>query len=76
MEDEQAGFGSQMNAYEQILNLRLLAEKHLEHQKELFRNFVDLEKLLTFLIAANENVHRRVLEMAQITQIFQGLGEH
>ena len=29
---------------EQIFNLRLLVEKHLEHQKELFPNFVNFKK--------------------------------
>ena len=44
LEEEQAGFGSWMSTTEQILNLRLLVEKHLEHQNELFHNFVDFKK--------------------------------
>ena len=39
LEAEQAGFRSHRSITEQILNLRLLAEKHLERQKELYHNF-------------------------------------
>ena len=35
LEEKQAGFRSQRNSTEQIFNLRLLVEKHLEHLKEL-----------------------------------------
>ena len=44
LEEEQADFRSQMNTTEHIFNLRLLVEKHLEHQKECYRNFIDLRK--------------------------------
>ena len=32
--------------HEQMFNLRLLVEKHLEHQKELYHNFVDFRKAI------------------------------
>ena len=39
LEEEQEGFRSQRSTTELTTeHLRLLAEKHLEHQKELFRN--------------------------------------
>jgi hypothetical protein len=44
LEEEQAGFRSQRSTTEQIFNLRLLVEKHLEHQKELYHNFIDFKK--------------------------------
>ena len=43
LEEEQAGFRSQKSTTEQIFNLRLLVEKYLEHQKELFHNFIDFK---------------------------------
>ena len=43
LEEEQACFRSQSTT-EQIVNLRLMVEKHLEHQKELFQNFIDFKK--------------------------------
>ena len=44
LEEEQAGFRSQRNTTEQIFNLKLLVEKHLEHQKERFHNLIDFKK--------------------------------
>ena len=44
LEEEQAGFRSQRSTTKQIFNLRLLVEKHLEHQKELYHNFIDFKK--------------------------------
>jgi len=44
LEEEQAGFRPQRSTTEQIFNLRLLVEKHLEHQNELFHNFIDFKK--------------------------------
>ena len=44
VEEEQAGFRSQRSTTEHIFNLRLLAEKHLEHQKELLHNCIDFKK--------------------------------
>jgi hypothetical protein len=44
LEEEQAGFRAQRSTTEQIFNLRLLVEKHLEHQKELYHNFIDFKK--------------------------------
>ena len=45
LEEEQAGLRSQTCATEQIFNMRLLAEKHLKHQKNLYHNFIDLKKM-------------------------------
>uniref|UniRef100_H3A4I6 Reverse transcriptase domain-containing protein n=1 Tax=Latimeria chalumnae TaxID=7897 RepID=H3A4I6_LATCH len=42
--EEQAGFRAGRNTMEQIFNLRILVEKHLEHQKPVFHNFIDFKK--------------------------------
>ena len=41
LEEEQAGLRSQRSTAEQIFNLKLLAEKQLEH---LYHNFIDFKK--------------------------------
>ena len=42
--EEQAGFREGRSTTEQIFNLRLLCEKHLQHQQELYHVFVDFKK--------------------------------
>ena len=42
--EEQAGFRAGLNAVEHIFNCRVLIEKHLQHQRDLLHNFVDLKK--------------------------------
>ena len=42
--EEQAGFRSGRSTVEQIFNLRLLCEKHLQHQRELHHVFIDFKK--------------------------------
>ena len=42
--EEQAGFRQKRSTVEQIFNLRILIEKHLQHQKDLFHNFIDFKK--------------------------------
>jgi len=42
--EEQAGFRKGRSTIEQIFNLRLLCEKHLEQQKDLFHVFIDFKK--------------------------------
>ena len=44
LKEEQAGFRSQRSTKEQIFNLRPLAEKHLEHKKGIYHNFIDFKK--------------------------------
>ena len=50
-------FRSQRSITEQIFNLRLLVEKHLEHQKELFHNFINLRKrlIVSSMMASGES---------------------
>ena len=42
--EEQAGFGAGRNTTEQIFNLRILCEKYLQHQQDLYHVFIDFKK--------------------------------
>ena len=42
--EEQAGFRAGRSTVEQIFNCRVLIEKHLQHQRDLFHNFIDFKK--------------------------------
>ena len=42
--EEQAGFRPRRSTTEQIFNIRLLIEKHLQHQHDLYHNFIDFKK--------------------------------
>ena len=44
MEEEEVGFRTWKSTTEQILNSRVLVEKQLEHQKDLFHDFIDCKK--------------------------------
>ena len=42
--EEQAGFRAGRSITEQIFNLRILCEKYLQHQQDLYHVFIDFEK--------------------------------
>ena len=42
--EEQAGFRAGRSTTEQIFNLRLLCEKYLQHQQDLYHVFTDFKK--------------------------------
>ena len=42
--EEQAGFRAGRSTVEQIFNIQLLIEKHLQHQMQLYNNFIDYKK--------------------------------
>ena len=42
--EKQAGFGAERSTTEKIFNLRILCEKHLQHQQNLLRVFIDFKK--------------------------------
>ena len=44
--EEQAGFRAGRSTTEQIFNLRILCEKYLQHQQNLYNVFIDLKKSL------------------------------
>ncbi|GFR77564.1 endonuclease-reverse transcriptase [Elysia marginata] len=41
---EEAGFRACRSTVEQIFNCRILIEKHMQHQRDLFHNFIDFKK--------------------------------
>ena len=43
--EEQTGFRKGRSTVEQITNYRIIMEKHIEIQKDLFHNFIDLKKV-------------------------------
>ena len=43
--EEQAGFRAGRNTTEQIFNLRILYEKYLQHQQNLYHVFIDFKKV-------------------------------
>ena len=44
IDEEQAGFRAGRSTTEQILNLRILCEKYLQHQQDLYHVFIDFNK--------------------------------
>ena len=44
LSEEQAGFRAGRSTVEQIFNCRILIEKHIQHQQDLFHNFIDFKK--------------------------------
>ena len=42
--EEQAGFRAGRSTAEQIFNLRILCEKYLQHQQDLYHVFIDFKK--------------------------------
>ena len=42
--EEQAGFRRGRSTIEQIFNLRILCEKHLQHQRNIYHVFIDFKK--------------------------------
>ena len=46
MPEEQAGFRAGRSTTEQIFNIRILFEKYLQHQQNLYHVFIDLKKSL------------------------------
>ena len=42
--EEQAGFRARRSTTEQIVNLKILCEKHLQHKQDLYHVFIDFKK--------------------------------
>ena len=47
LEEEQKGFRKKRNTREHILNSRILAEIHIEHDLKLYHNYIDYKKYST-----------------------------
>ena len=44
IDEEQAGFRHCRSTIEQIFNIRILCEKHLQHQRNIYHVFIDFKK--------------------------------
>ena len=44
LSDEKAGFRPKRSTTEQVFNMRLLIEKHIDHHQDLHYNFIDFKK--------------------------------
>ena len=42
--EEQAGFTAGRSTTEQIFNLRILCDKYIQHQQDLYHAFIDFKK--------------------------------
>ena len=49
LSEEQACFRARWSTVEQIFNCRILFEKHLQHQRDLFHNFIDFKKAFNWV---------------------------
>ena len=50
--EEQAGFTAGRSTTEQIFNLRILCEKYLQHQQDLYHVFIDFKKTVDRVLHA------------------------
>ena len=46
LEEEQTGFRQGRGTVEQIFISRVIVEKHLQHRRDLFHNFIDFKKVV------------------------------
>ena len=49
--DEQAGFRKNRSTTEEILNCRIIMEKYMDHQRQIYRNFIDFKKAFERVMA-------------------------
>ena len=54
--EEQAGFRAGRSTTEQIFNLRILCEKYLQHQQNLYHVFIDFKKAFDSLMGHHAEV--------------------
>ena len=78
--EEQAGFSAGGSTTEQIFNLRILGEKYLQHQQNLYHVFIDFKKAFDrvwheALWVTNASIIRAILNLydkAQSAVLFNG----
>ena len=70
LEEYQAGFRSLRSTTEQLFNLRVLVEKYLVHQEELFHNRIDFKKAFDhvwhdslYRLLKEYNIESRLIEV-------------
>ena len=75
--EEQAGFRPGRNAVEEIFNSRVIIEKHIQHQRDLFHNFTDFKKAFDRVWHAGLwQVLRSFNTDERLVQAFQALYEN
>ena len=72
LSEEQAGFRAGRSTVEQIFNCRVIVEKHIQHQKDLYHNFIDFKKAFDrvwhdglWKVLRDFNVDGRLVELIQ-----------
>ena len=68
--EELAGFRAGTSATEQIFNLRILCEKYLQHQQDLYHVFMDFKKCLKCSFVGN---HEEVPISAKLIPVTKNL---
>ena len=70
--EEQAGFRARWSTVEQTFNCRVLIEKHLQHQRDLFHNFIDFKKAFDWVwhnglwhVLRGCNIEKGLIEVIQ-----------
>jgi len=77
LSEEQAGFRAGRSTVEQIFNCRLIIEKHLQHQRDLYHNFIDFKKAFDRVWHEGLwSVLRGFNVEEELVQIIQALYEH
>ena len=71
--EEQAGFRAGRSTTEQIFNLRILCEKYLQHQQDLYHVFIDFEKAFTGFWHAALWATKKYTISANLTQVIKNL---
>ena len=59
--EEQAGFRAGRSTTEQILNLRIICERYLQHQQDLYHVFIDFKKSLRQGLACSPLGHHEAV---------------
>ncbi|KAL8607179.1 hypothetical protein ACOMHN_009573 [Nucella lapillus] len=71
--EEQARFRPKRSTVEQIFDIRILIEKHLQHQRDLFHNFIDFKKAFDrvwhdglWQVMRNYNIDSNIIDVIKV----------
>ena len=74
--EEQAGLRAKRGTLEQVFNLRIIREKYLDHQEELYHVFIDFKKAFDrvwhealWATMTKYNINRNIIDL--IRQLYQ-----
>ena len=68
LSEEKAGFRRGRNTVEQIINCRMIIEKHLGVQINLFHNFIDFKKAFVYIYIYIYMARRHGMDSVGISQ--------